>query len=31
LTQFEYALRAAHPVRFDRRALARHFPSEPRP
>jgi len=31
LTQFEYALRAAHPVRVDRRALARHFPSEPRP
>ncbi|MFP4125732.1 MAG: SurA N-terminal domain-containing protein [Alphaproteobacteria bacterium] len=29
LTQFEYALRAAHPVRIDRRALERNFPSEP--
>jgi peptidyl-prolyl cis-trans isomerase D len=30
LTQFEAALRAAHPVRVDRSALARHFPTEPR-
>jgi len=29
LTQFEYALRAAHPVRIDRGALERNFPSEP--
>lgn len=29
LTQFEYALRAAHPVRIDRRALQQYFPSEP--
>ena len=29
LTQFEYALRMAHPVRVDRAALERYFPSEP--
>jgi hypothetical protein len=29
LTQFEYALREAHPVRVDRRALEQYFPSEP--
>ncbi len=29
LTQFESALRRAHPVRIDRRALERHFASEP--
>jgi peptidyl-prolyl cis-trans isomerase D len=29
LTQFEYALRAAHPVRVNRAALDRLFPSEP--
>ncbi len=30
LTQFEYALRTAHPVRVDRAAIERLFPSEPR-
>jgi peptidyl-prolyl cis-trans isomerase D len=29
LTQFEYALRAAHPVRVDRGALQQYFSSEP--
>jgi hypothetical protein len=29
LTQCEYALRMAHPVRVDRAALERYFPSEP--